>query len=186
MSAEREKWTPIHKLRLNEPESADERLLSIQNLFDVSDISTKNKISAIIQIKNLWYRVKTPLHKEFSFLLSKKEIPDSLIDTLWIHAIEEGFPTFGFSGNMPESRKLALPCMYHFWAVSEKKHILNTLKSKVYRINYNLSNKTKKTVTAKIAPEVKEKLEKILVSRGVNIHNLITHWIEKSYENLKK
>lgn len=180
------KWISIHKLRLSEPESADERLLSIKNMFDVSDTSTKNKISAITQIRNLWYKVKTPLQKEFSFLLSNKGIPDSLIDTLWVHAIEDGFPTFEFSGTMPESRKLALPCMYHFWSANEKKHILYTLKSKSYRINYTLSNKTKKTVTAKIDPEVKEKLERILVSRGVNIHNLVTHWIEKTYETLKK
>ncbi|PWI79697.1 hypothetical protein DEO48_12680 [Enterobacter sp. CGMCC 5087] len=180
------KWTPFHELRLSDPESAEERLLSIKNMFDVSDISVRNKITVITEIQNSWHKVKTPLQKEFSFLLSKKECPEPIIDRLWDCAIEEGFPDVGFCGRTPESRILALPCMYYFWAADEKKYILNSLKTRAYRLNHSHSNKNKKTITARIDPEVKEKLDRILISRGVNIHNLLTHWIEKTHETLKK
>lgn len=180
------KWTPFHKLRLSEPESAEDRCLSIKNMFDVTDVSVRNKITAIMEIQSLWHKVKTPLRKEFSFLLSKKELPEQYIDTLWDCAIEDGFPDFGFSGRMPESRILALPCMYYFWGAAEKKHILNSLKTRTYRMNYSQNNKTKKTITAKIEPDVKEKLDRILDIRGVSIHSLVAHWIERTYETLKK
>ncbi len=180
------KWTPFHELRLSDPESADERLLSIKNMFDVSDISVRNKITAITEIQNVWHKVKTPLRKEFSFLLSKKECPEPVIERLWDCAIEDGFPDFGFSGRTSESRILALPCMYYFWGADEKKHILNSLKTRSYRLNYSQNNKMKKTITAKIEPELKEKLDRILDIRGVSIHSLLAHWIERTYETLKK
>ncbi|ENX4473484.1 hypothetical protein ACFO72_004452 [Enterobacter roggenkampii] len=180
-----ENWTLPDEINLVAPDTPEERLLAIEHIFDTSRISTDDKINVITLMREKWSIKGQKLKKRFRFLFKDKLIIPEAIKEVMACAVDEGFPSFGVKCVTPESIRLAIPCMYHFFEHRDRA-ILRKL-SRIYSVKkYQEKNKEKLMVTLLLDPEVKDMLDEIAEIRGISLHKLITHWTRRHYGTLRK
>lgn len=178
-------WTRADDLNIVHPDTPEERLLAIQNIFDTSPSPCKTKIKIISELNQEWAYASPKLRKRFRFLFKDKAIIPEAIKTVMACATDEGLPSFGMNCSNPHSLRLAIPCMYHFCERRDRA-VLKKL-SRLYSVKkYQEKNKEKQLVTLLLEPDVKDMLDEIAEIRGISLHKLITHWTRRHYATLRK
>ncbi|MEH4990312.1 hypothetical protein ACOY5P_23955 [Enterobacter asburiae] len=178
-------WTRADDLNIVHPDTPEERLLAIQNIFDTSPSPCKTKIRIISELNQEWASVAPKIRKRFRFLFKDKVVIPEAIKEVMECAIDEGLPSFGVKCIKPDSVRLAVPCMYHFCEHRDRS-VLRKL-SRIYSLKkYQEKNKEKQLVTLLLDPEVKDMLDEIAEIRGISLHKLITHWTRRHYGTLRK
>ncbi|ELY1861803.1 hypothetical protein [Serratia marcescens] len=181
-------WSRIDDLNIVHPDTPEERLLGIQNLFDTSPAPVQMKINIISDLRKKWTNVGPMLRKDFRFLFKDKTVSPEAIKEVIEQAIKKRFPSFGLVCISPESKRLAIPLMFYFSDRESRKkaeEIKNL--SRIYSVKkYQEKNKEKQLVTLLLDPEVKDMLYEIAEIRGISLHKLITHWARQHYSSLRK
>jgi len=178
-------WTRAEDLNIVHPDTPEERLLAIQNIFDTSPSPCKTKIKIISALHYQWTSVAPKLRKRFRFLFKDKEVIPEAIKDVMACAVDEGLPSFGVKCITPESIRLAIPCMYHF--CDRRDRDVPGRLSRIYSVKkYQEKNKEKLMVTLLLDPDVKDMLDEIAEIRGISLHKLITHWTRRHYGTLRK
>ncbi|EGT0625576.1 hypothetical protein JAF88_002324 [Citrobacter freundii] len=178
-------WTRADDVNIVHPDTQEERLLAIQNIFDTSPSPCKTKIRIITELHQEWTFVAPKIRKRFRFLFKDNVVIPEAIKEVMEYAVDEGLPSFGLNSVNPESLRLAVPCMYHFCDRRDR-DVIKRL-SRIYSVKkYQEKNKEKLMVTLLLDPEVKDMLDEISEIRGISLHKLITHWTRRHYGTLRK
>jgi|GEM_PF-4705644 len=180
------RWTSVYELNIPFPDTPEDRLLALQNIFDTSDVSLKQKIRLCNKLRREWMREKTPLRQQFRFLFREQDINDAGIRAVTEYAGDMLRTSFDYNGYSAAACQLAIPCMYYFSDKEHRELVLHKMR-RIYAIKkYQGKNQHKKTVTLLLEPEIRTRLEEIAMIRGVSVHKLISHWVLLHYGQLKK